>query len=196
MSYVTILRNLETLQSLETRPLLFLKRTAHASPPRLYQRSTTPPRDDRVTGPSQRRRETLSTPTTSPRSRPAPLRGAAAQPTRYKCGARSSFSRQRPYHAGSTGSLPHTEVKQRWVRLVLRWVTAWEHRMPLASLLPADRQTDGRTDRQTDRHRQRGTRRKTFCTHPAGIEPARPLAGPATQLALTGKTQTERERDR
>ena len=42
-------------------------------------------------------------------------------------------SRQRPYHAGPTASLPYSEVKQRWVRIVLRWVTAWEHRMPLAS---------------------------------------------------------------
>lgn len=55
---------------------------------------------------------------------------------RYKCPARGSSSRQRPHHAGSTGSLPHTEVKQRWVRIVLRWVTAWEHRMPLASFCP------------------------------------------------------------
>lgn len=59
------------------------------------------------------------------------MSGSAA--ARYKCPARGSSSRQRPHHAGSTGSLPHTEVKQRWVRIVLRWVTAWEHRMPLAS---------------------------------------------------------------
>ena len=41
-------------------------------------------------------------------------------------------SRQRPYHVESTSSRPITEVKQRWARLVLGWVTAWEHRVLLA----------------------------------------------------------------
>ncbi len=49
------------------------------------------------------------------------------------CRTRSLVFRQGPYHAGSTSSRPLTEVKQRWVRIVLRWVTAWEHRMSLAS---------------------------------------------------------------
>ena len=40
--------------------------------------------------------------------------------------------RQRPYHVEYTGSRPITEVKQRWARLVLGWVTAWEHRVLLA----------------------------------------------------------------
>ena len=44
--------------------------------------------------------------------------------------------RQRPYHVEYTGSRPITEVKQRWARLVLGWVTAWEHRVLLASLFP------------------------------------------------------------
>ena len=39
---------------------------------------------------------------------------------------------QRPYHAEYTGSRPITEVKQRRARLVLGWVTAWEHRVLLA----------------------------------------------------------------
>ena len=43
--------------------------------------------------------------------------------------------RQRPYHVENTSSRPITEVKQRWARLVLGWVTAWEHRVPLASNL-------------------------------------------------------------
>ena len=38
---------------------------------------------------------------------------------------------QRPYHVERTGSRPITEVKQHWARLVLRWVTAWEHRVLL-----------------------------------------------------------------
>ena len=42
--------------------------------------------------------------------------------------------RQRPYHVESTGSRPITEVKQRRARLVLGWVTAWEHRVLLASM--------------------------------------------------------------
>ena len=40
--------------------------------------------------------------------------------------------RQRPYHVENTGSRPITEVKQRRARLVLGWVTAWEHRVLLA----------------------------------------------------------------
>ena len=43
------------------------------------------------------------------------------------------FLRQRPYHVENTGSRPITEVKQRRARLVLGWVTAWEHRVQLAS---------------------------------------------------------------
>ena len=39
---------------------------------------------------------------------------------------------QRPYHAEYTGSRLITAVKQRWARLVLGWVTAWEHRVLLA----------------------------------------------------------------
>ena len=34
-----------------------------------------------------------------------------------------------PYHVESTSSRPITEVKQRWVVLVLGWVTAWEYTM-------------------------------------------------------------------
>ena len=45
----------------------------------------------------------------------------------------SSVSRQRPYHVESTGSRPITEDKQRRAWLVLGWVTAWEHRVLLAS---------------------------------------------------------------
>ena len=41
--------------------------------------------------------------------------------------------RQRPYHVESTGSRPITEVKQRRARLVPGWVTAWEHRVLLAT---------------------------------------------------------------
>ena len=41
--------------------------------------------------------------------------------------------RQQPYHVESTGSRPITEVKQRRARLVLGWVTAWEHRVLLAT---------------------------------------------------------------
>ena len=44
--------------------------------------------------------------------------------------------RQRPYHVESTGSRPITEVKQRRARLVLGWVTAWEHRVLLATFFP------------------------------------------------------------
>ena len=40
--------------------------------------------------------------------------------------------RQRPYHAENTSSRPITEVKQHRARLVLGWVTAWEHRVPLS----------------------------------------------------------------
>ena len=39
---------------------------------------------------------------------------------------------QRPYHVENTGSRLITEVKQHWARLVLGWVTAWEHRVLLA----------------------------------------------------------------
>ena len=46
----------------------------------------------------------------------------------------SSVCRQRPYHVESTGSRPITEIKQRRARLVLGWVTAWEHRVLLASM--------------------------------------------------------------
>ena len=46
----------------------------------------------------------------------------------------SCVSRQRPYHVESTGSRPITEVKQRRARLVLGWVTAWEHRVLLDSI--------------------------------------------------------------
>ena len=41
--------------------------------------------------------------------------------------------RQRPYHVENTGSRPITEVKQRRARIVLGWVTAWEHRVLLAT---------------------------------------------------------------
>ena len=39
---------------------------------------------------------------------------------------------QRPYHVEYTASRPISEVKQRWVWLVLGWVTAWEYQMLLA----------------------------------------------------------------
>ena len=39
---------------------------------------------------------------------------------------------QRPYHVEHTASRPISEVKQRWVWLVLGWVTAWEYQMLLA----------------------------------------------------------------
>lgn len=42
------------------------------------------------------------------------------------------FRRQRPYHAENTSSRPITEVKQHRARLVLGWVTAWEHRVSLS----------------------------------------------------------------
>ncbi|XP_014473079.1 PREDICTED: RNA polymerase II degradation factor 1-like isoform X3 [Dinoponera quadriceps] len=45
----------------------------------------------------------------------------------------SKCHRQRPYHAENTSSRPITAVKQRWARLVLGWVTTWEHRMMLSS---------------------------------------------------------------
>ena len=41
--------------------------------------------------------------------------------------------RHRPYHVESTGSRLITEVKQRRARLVLGWMTAWEHRVLLAT---------------------------------------------------------------
>ena len=46
---------------------------------------------------------------------------------------RTERSCLRPYHVENTGSRPITEVKQRRARLVLGWVTAWEHRVQLAS---------------------------------------------------------------
>ena len=49
------------------------------------------------------------------------------------------FLRQRSYHVENTASRPISEVKQRWVWSVLGWVTAWEHQMLLAFLLPFDR---------------------------------------------------------
>lgn len=52
-----------------------------------------------------------------------------------KCALRQSPLSQRPYRAGSTGSHPNTEVKQRRVGLVLGWETAWELPMSLASPL-------------------------------------------------------------
>ena len=41
----------------------------------------------------------------------------------------------RPYHIEYTSSRLITEVKQCWALLVLGWVTAWEHRVLLASSL-------------------------------------------------------------
>ena len=41
-----------------------------------------------------------------------------------------SFYRLRPYHVECTGSRLITEVKQRWARLVLAWVTGWEYHVP------------------------------------------------------------------
>ncbi len=41
---------------------------------------------------------------------------------------------QGPYHVERTSSRLITEVKQRWARLVVGWVTACESRVPLASL--------------------------------------------------------------
>ena len=41
----------------------------------------------------------------------------------------SSYQCLRPYHVEHTSSRPITEVKQRRARLVLGWVTAWEHRV-------------------------------------------------------------------
>ena len=45
------------------------------------------------------------------------------------------FLSQRPYHIEYTSSRLITEVKQCWALLVLGWVTAWEHRVLLASSL-------------------------------------------------------------
>ena len=42
-------------------------------------------------------------------------------------------NRQRPYHVGTTGSRSITKVKLCRARLVLGWVTAWEHRVLLVS---------------------------------------------------------------
>ena len=44
-----------------------------------------------------------------------------------------SESRQRPYHVEKTDSHPITEVKQHRAWLVLGWVTAWVHHVPLAT---------------------------------------------------------------
>ena len=52
--------------------------------------------------------------------------------TNKKVGCLSLISRQRPYHVEHTASRPISEVKQRWVWLVLGWVTAWEYQMLLA----------------------------------------------------------------
>ena len=41
---------------------------------------------------------------------------------------------QRSYRVESTRSRPITKVKQRWARIVLGWVTAWELRVVLAFL--------------------------------------------------------------
>ena len=49
-----------------------------------------------------------------------------------KSGRRERCCRQRPYHAENTSSRPITEVKQHRARLVLGWVTAWEHRVSLS----------------------------------------------------------------
>ena len=59
------------------------------------------------------------------------LRGRSSK-TKVYINKMSSCECQRPYHAESTGSRPITEVKQRRARLVLGWVTAWEHRVLLA----------------------------------------------------------------
>ena len=49
-----------------------------------------------------------------------------------------AISRQRPYHIEHTSSRPITEVKQCWARLVLGWVTAWEHWVLLAFIFVFD----------------------------------------------------------
>ena len=49
-----------------------------------------------------------------------------------KSGRPNADCRQRPYHAENTSSRPITEVKQHRARLVLGWVTAWEHRVSLS----------------------------------------------------------------
>ena len=54
------------------------------------------------------------------------------QRERNKSGTALTRSRQRPYHAENTSSRPITEVKQHRARLVLGWVTAWEHRVSLS----------------------------------------------------------------
>ena len=58
------------------------------------------------------------------------LIGSIKQNHRNQC-----ISRQRPYHIEHTSSRPITEVKQCWARLVLGWVTTWEHWVLLASIL-------------------------------------------------------------
>ena len=50
-------------------------------------------------------------------------------------------ARARPYHVGNTGSRLITEVKQRWARLVLAWVTGWEYRVLRPFCTPSHNQT-------------------------------------------------------
>ena len=52
-------------------------------------------------------------------------------PESYKIEFSMNLQCQRPYHVECTASRPISEVKQRWVWLVLGWVTAWEHQMLL-----------------------------------------------------------------
>ncbi|KAF6771993.1 hypothetical protein AHF37_09401 [Paragonimus kellicotti] len=64
-----------------------------------------------------------------------------------QCACRGGWPR--PYHVGNTGSRPITEVKQRWARLVLAWVTGWEYRVlrPFCASLSASfcsKHTDNR----------------------------------------------------
>ena len=59
-------------------------------------------------------------------------RGSLWQAEVYNCYFYLCF-RERPYHVASTCSRSITEVKQRRARSVLGWVTAWEHRVHLAS---------------------------------------------------------------
>ena len=56
----------------------------------------------------------------------------SAAVSQQKSGRRDAGCRQRPYHAENTSSRPITEVKQHRARLVLGWVTAWEHRVSLS----------------------------------------------------------------
>ena len=50
-----------------------------------------------------------------------------------KTNKKTSCFSQRSYRVESTRSRPITKVKQRWARVVLGWVTAWELRVVLAS---------------------------------------------------------------